>query len=221
MTSVSAMVGSLGDSSPSAAGAPGGRLITLEGTERCGKSTQAAILARKLDAVLTREPGGTALGERIRDLLLDPRSSPIGHRAEALLLAAARAQLVAEVVRPALESGRHVVSDRFSDSSLAYQGHGRGLPLQDLRLLSDWASAGLWPDVTVLVDVPEEVARDRRGTDVPDRFESEDRDFHRRVVEGYRQLAAAEPDRWRVVDGSGTVEAVAARVWDAISGVLA
>ena len=193
-----------------------GRLIAFEGREASGKSTQAALLAQRLGAVLTREPGGTALGEEIREILLNPVLVDLDPRAEALLLAAARAQHVADVVRPSLEAGRDVVTDRFSHSSLAYQGHGRGLGLDDVRHLSAWATSGLWPDVVVLVDVPEEVARARAQGQ--DRFESEDRSFHERVAEGYRQLAQEDPERWRVVDGCGTVDEVAARVWAAVGG---
>ena len=191
-----------------------GRLIALEGREASGKSTQAEILARRLGAVLTREPGGTALGERVRSLLLDPEIIAVDARAEALLMAADRAQHVIEVIGPALASGRHVVSDRYSHSSLAYQGHGRGLPLEEVRWVSDWASGGLSPDLVVLVDVPEEVARGRRvGSD---RFELEDQAFHRRVADGYRRLAAEDPELWKVVDGTGTVDDVAALVWAAV-----
>ena len=195
-----------------------GRLIALEGGEASGKTTQAEILAHRMGAVLTREPGGTALGERIRRLLLDASVTALDPRAEALLMAADRAQHVAETVRPALEAGQDVVTDRYSHSSLAYQGYGRGLPLEDVRAVSDWAAGGLWPDVVVLVDVPEHVARQRR--DATDRFELEDRAFHRRVVEGYHQLAAEDPDLWRVVDGSGTVEEVASRVWAAVGQLV-
>jgi dTMP kinase len=191
-----------------------GRLIALEGGEACGKSTQAAILAEALGAVLTREPGGTYAGERIRTLVLDPGAPPLEPRAEALLMAAARAQHVAEVVRPALDAGRDVVCDRFAHSSIAYQGYGRCLPLSEVVELSAWATEGLWPDVVVLLEVPEEVASARRGP--PDRFETEDEGFHQRVRSGYRALAAADPARWRVVDGSGTVEEVAARVQEAV-----
>ena len=191
-----------------------GRLIALEGPEASGKSTQASILARRLGAVLTREPGGTRLGERIRSLLLDAELTGVDARAEALLMAADRAQHVAEVVRPALDGGRDVVTDRYAHSSLAYQGHGRGLSLADLGQLTTWATSGLWPDVVVLVDVPAEVARSRRvGTD---RFEREDPSFHDRVAEGYRRMAAEDPACWRVVDGTGTVEEVATRVWSAV-----
>ena len=191
-----------------------GRLIALEGGEACGKSTQAAILAEALGAVLTREPGGTYAGERIRALVLDPGAPPLEPRAEALLMAAARAQHVAEVVRPALDAGRDVVCDRFAHSSIAYQGYGRCLPLSEVVELSAWATEGLWPDVVVLLEVPEEVTSARRGP--PDRFETEDEGFHQRVRSGYRALAAADPARWRVVDGSGTVEEVAARVQEAV-----
>ena len=191
-----------------------GRLIALEGGDASGKSTQAEILARRLGAVLTREPGGTALGERIRKLLLDAEVTVLDARAETLLMAAARAQHVTETINPALEAGRPVVTDRYTHSSLAYQGHGRGLPVEEVGRVSDWATGGLSPDLVVLIDVPEEVARLRRvGTD---RFELEDQAFRRRVAEGYRRLAAEDPDLWRVVDGTGTVEEVAGLVWAAV-----
>ena len=193
------------------------RLIAFEGGEACGKSTQAALLAARLGAVLTREPGGTAVGERVRAVLLDTGIDHLDPRAEALLMAAARAQHVAEVVAPALAAGRDVVTDRFSHSSVAYQGYGRGLPLDEVRDLSAWATGDLWPDVVVLLDLPAAEAEARRGH--PDRFEAEGADFHRRVEAGFRALAAADPARWRVVDGSGSVEEVAARVWEAVCGV--
>lgn len=194
-----------------------GRLIALEGGEHCGKSTQSALLAQRLGAVLTREPGGTAVGERIRELLLDAAVAGLDPRAEALLLAAARAQHVAEVVAPALAAGRDVVTDRFSHSTLAYQGHGRGLRVSELRDLSHWAAAGLWPDLVVLLDLPPGVALGDAGP--PDRFESEDAGFHERVAEGFHALAAADPARWRVVDAHGSVEEVAERVWGAVGPV--
>jgi dTMP kinase len=196
-----------------------GRLIAFEGGEACGKSTQAARLATRLGAVLTREPGGTAIGERARDLLLDPAVVGLDAKAEALLMAAARAQHVAEVVRPALDAGQDVVTDRYAHSSLAYQGYGRGLPVDDLRQLSTWATGGLWPDVVVLLDVPDEVARSRSA--FTDRFEGEGGGFHERVAAGFRELAAAEPDVWVVVDGVGSVDEVAERVWAAVQGRIA
>lgn len=192
-----------------------GRLIALEGGEGCGKSTQAALLAERLGAVLTREPGGTAVGERVRDILLDVSVVDLDPRAEALLMAAARAQHVAEVVEPALASGRDVVTDRYAHSSLAYQGFGRGLDLDEVRRLSDFATRCLWPDLVVLLDVPADVAHSRLGS--LDRFESEDAGFHERVVTGFRTLAAMEPERWVVVPATGTVEDVAALVWEVVS----
>lgn len=192
-----------------------GRLIALEGGEGCGKSTQAARLATRLGAVLTREPGGTAVGERVRDLLLDPALVGLDARAEALFMAAARAQHVAEVVEPALAAGQDVVTDRYAHSSLAYQGYGRGLDVEAVRALSDFATGGLWPDLVILLDVPADVAAARLGP--LDRFEAAGAEFHRRVVEGFRALAAAEPDRWVVVSGVGSVDDVAERVWQAVS----
>jgi dTMP kinase len=190
------------------------RFIAFEGGEGSGKSTQAALLAARLGAVLTHEPGGTEVGARLRAIVLD---SPVvmEARAEALLMVADRAQHVAEVIRPALDAGRDVVSDRFTGSTLAYQGYGRGLPVEELTLLSRWATGGLEPDVVVLLDVPAEVAAARMRRTL-DRMEAAGSEFHRRVVEGYRALAAADPDRWRVVDGSGTVDDVEALVLKAL-----
>lgn len=192
-----------------------GRLIALEGGEGCGKSTQAARLATRLGAVLTREPGGTAVGERVRDLLLDPALVDLDPRAEALFMAAARAQHVASVIAPALAAGQDVVTDRYAHSSLAYQGFGRGLDVEAVRALSEFATGGLWPDVVVLLDVPDDVAAARLGE--LDRFEAAGAEFHRRVVAGFRALAAAEPERWVVVSGVGSVDDVAERVWQAVS----
>lgn len=197
------------------------RLVVLEGGEACGKSTQAARLAPRLGAVLTREPGGTVVGERLRGLLLDPALGGDLHpRTEALLMAAARAQHVVEVVAPALAAGRVVVSDRFIGSSLAYQGYGRGLAQSDLAALSDFATEGLAADVVVLLDLAPTEAAARRGA-VPDRLEAAGEAFHARVQEGFAALAAADPDRWVVVDASGTVDEVADRVWEAVSARLA
>ncbi len=198
-----------------------GRFIVLEGGEGSGKSTQAGLLAARLGAVLTHEPGGTEVGARIRAIVLDPGlGSPLDPRAEALLMAADRAQHVAEVIAPALARGDDVVSDRFTGSTLAYQGFARGLDVDELARISAWATAGLEPDVVLLLDVPPEVAVPRMGG-APDRMESAGDDFHRRVAEGYRALALADPRRWVVVDGSGTVDAVAGRVADALAAVAA
>ena len=195
---------------------PAGRFIAFEGGEGSGKSTQAALLARRLGAVLTHEPGGTEVGARIRAIVLDHVVELINPRTEALLMLADRAQHVAEVVRPALAGGGDVVTDRFSGSTLAYQGYARGLDVAELAWLSQWSAGGLEPDVVVLLDVPVEVAAIRMKQD-PDRMEAAGDDFHRRVAEGYRVLAAADPDRWRVVDGSGSVEHVEALVQKALA----
>ncbi len=200
-----------------------GRFIVLEGGEGSGKSTQAAMLAGERGALLTREPGGTALGVRLRELLLSSGAvggvAPIDDRSEALMMAADRAQHVAEVIEPALIGGRDVVCDRFIGSSIAYQGYGRGLDVDIVRAVSGWAAAGLWPDVVVLLHVPEEVALQRTGG-ARDRIEAAGRDFHRRVSDGFLAQAEDEPDTWVVVDGTGTVDEVHERVLDAVVDVL-
>lgn len=201
-----------------------GRFVALEGADGCGKSTQAARLAARLGAVLTREPGGTAVGERVRGLVLDPSLTGLDPRAEALLMAAARAQHVAEVIEPALRTGRDVVSDRFTASSLAYQGWGRGLGADAVAGLSAFATRGLEPDVYVLLCVPgvEAGTRARRRTprSAVDRFESETVEFHDLVSAGFGELAAADPRRWLTVDGVGSPDEVEARVWSAVGGRL-
>ncbi|HUF31782.1 MAG TPA: dTMP kinase [Acidimicrobiales bacterium] len=193
-----------------------GRLIALEGGEGCGKSTQAALLAERLGVLLTREPGGTAIGEQVRALLLDPATAGLAPRAEALLMAAARAQHVAEVIRPALDAGRDVVTDRWVGSSLAYQGHGRGLPVADVAAVSAFAVDGVTATVVVLLDVPAGEAAARRSGTSADRLEREGGGFHGRVAEGFAALAAADPGRWVLVDGTGDPAEVAERVWAAV-----
>lgn len=188
-----------------------GRFVVLEGGEGSGKSTQARLLADHLGAVLTREPGGTALGEQIRSVLLDPGSVPVEARAELLLMVAARAQHVAEVIVPALEGGRDVVSDRFSGSTVAYQGYGRGLPLDEVGQACRLAAGNLEPDLVVLLDVPPAVAEARRDRD-EDRIEGAGRAFHGRVRDGFLCLARAAVPTWAVLDGSGTVDEVSRAV---------
>lgn len=189
-----------------------GRYIAFEGAEGCGKSTHAARLAGALDAVLTRETGGTPIGARIRDILHDTSVDDLSHRAEALLTAADRAQHLEQVVVPALTAGRHVVSDRTVYSTLAYQGYGRGLPLDDVRRINDWAIDGRWPELVLLLDAaPDVLERRMRGRQL-DRFEQEDPGFHQRVRDGFRDMAAAEPARWVVIDGALDIEAVAAAI---------
>jgi dTMP kinase len=200
--------------------------LTFEGMEGCGKSTQAQRLCARLsnDALLTCEPGGTALGQSIRELLLEPSRGRMSPVAEALLYLADRAQHVAEVIRPALDAGRTVVSDRYVDSTLAYQGYGRGLPLDLLRAVAELATGGLRPDLTLFLDVPVALGLERVGKrGRHDRLESERLEFHERVRRGYLDLIAREPQRWVLVDGQGSEDEVAARVDAAVerAGVLA
>ena len=200
-----------------------GRFITFEGGEGCGKSTQVRRLAdelmrRGVPVLLTREPGGTRLSELIRSLLKEETEDPPVDRAELLLFLAARAQLVAETIRPALEAGTWVVSDRFSDSTFAYQGYGRGLPLNELQLMNGFACEGLRPDLTLLLDVePETAAARLRGREEAtgtgaDRIELAGEDFHRRLRAGFLEMAAAEPDRIRRIDANGAPDEVFAAV---------
>jgi dTMP kinase len=200
-----------------------GRLIAFEGVEGAGKSTQLELLRRALEGrgrevVVTREPGGTPAGERIRGLLLDP-AAELHPRTEALLFAAARAELVERVIRPGLERGAVVLCDRYLDSSLAYQGGARGLGRGPVEEVNRFATGGLLPDLVVLLDLdPAEGLRRRRRD--PDRIEGQDLDFHRRVRDAFRDLAAADPKRFAVVDGSAPVPEVAARIEAAVIGLL-
>ena len=188
-----------------------GRLIAFEGIDGCGKSTQARLAAERLDALYTFEPGDTELGASLRRLVLDS-DGVLSPRAEALLLAADRAQHVDQVLTPALEAGRWVVTDRFNGSTLAYQGAGRGLDADSLDRVLSFATGGLAADLSILIDVPTNVAQGRSGSAQPDRLERLDANFHRRVAEGYRLLAARDPGRWAVVDGTGSIEEVASEV---------
>ena len=204
-----------------------GRFVTLEGGEGCGKSTQArrlkaALEAEGLEVVLTREPGGTPLAEEIRRLIKDPAPDPPCDRSELLLFLAARAQLVRNVIRPALAAGKWVVSDRFSDSTLAYQGYGRGLPLALVATANDFACEGLKPDLTLLLDVaPETAAARRRAREAAtrtaaDRIEREGGGFHERIRRGFAELAEAEPGRVLTIDASGTPDEVWERIWKSL-----
>jgi dTMP kinase len=184
-----------------------GVLITVEGVDGAGKTTLVAGLAEALEAVVLREPGGTAVSERIRALLTDP-GLDIDPRAEALLYAAARAQLVAEQLRPLLESGATVVLDRFVDSSLAYQGAARGLGVEDVRALNAFGTGGLQPDRTLLLRVDPEVARARISDRTADRLEREGADFFAAIASAYDALAAAEPERIVVIDAGQPPAAV-------------
>ena len=194
---------------------PSGRFITLEGIDGAGKSTHAAWLAAHLlaagDAVLvTREPGGTPIGEKLRDLLLH---EPMSHESEALLMFCARREHVDRVIRPALLRGEWVISDRFTDATFAYQGGGHGVPMERLRSLEDWILGGFRPDLTILFDVPPEVSRARldkaqREGRVLDKFEREAGAFFARVRAAYLDRARAEPGRFRIIDSTAPIEPV-------------
>lgn len=196
-----------------------GKFITIEGVEGSGKTTQAALLAdylrrQNVQVVETREPGGTRVGESIRELLLSPLHQGLAPTAELFLFLAARAQLIHEVISPALSSGAWVVCDRFSDATLAYQGHGRGIDIKSIRNLNESATGGLKPDLTVLLDldidtgIKRAVAAKREFAASGDRMENENREFHRRVREGYLELARPEPDRIKVIPVSGSIQDV-------------
>ncbi len=188
-----------------------GRLIAVEGIDGCGKSTQARLLADSLGAVLTYQFGATDVGAVIRRVLLDPANHNLNVRAEALLIIADKAQHTAEIVEPELRAGNDVVTDRFTASTLAYQGYGRGLDLEDLSAMMHFATAGTSPDLNVLLRIDPEVAARRLGP-TRDRFEEVGNGFMERVDLGYRSLADADPSRWAVIDASGTVDEVAARL---------
>ncbi len=200
--------------------------ISFEGLDGSGKSTQAVMLAAALRArdrfvLETREPGGTPLGERIRELILDPSSPAPTPRAMALLLCAARAQLVEEVIRPALESGTIVITDRYADSTIAYQSFGLGLNREALEALTSFTTTGVRPDRVILVDIEPETAMQRsknRGS--RDRFDAQTLAFHRRVRDGYEYLVAREPEIWSRVDGAQSVETVHRCVLAAVEPIL-
>jgi dTMP kinase len=199
--------------------------ITFEGGEGSGKTVQARALHRNLvrlnvPVVLIHEPGGTPLGDRIARLLKWAREVDISPFSELLLFNTSRAQLVAEVIRPDLASGQIVVCDRYTDSTVVYQGYGRGLDMEIVRSTNSAATGGLIPDLTVLLDVPVEVGFARKGVTVRDRFEQEDIAFHQRVREGYLKLAQAEPERWLVVDGCQSRARIAKTIWRKVDRLL-
>lgn len=200
--------------------------ITFEGPEGGGKSTQLRLLAAALrehgyEVVVTREPGGTPIGDAIRQLLLATNESqPVGARTEALLFAAARAQLVDDVIRPALARGAIVLSDRFGDSTLAYQVGGRRLPEPAIRQLLEFATGGLTPDLTFLLDLGVEAGRRRKAREVADRLEREEAEFHERVRAAYLELAAREPQRFVLVDATRPVEEIARTIRQRVDAAI-
>ena len=197
-----------------------GLFVTFEGIDRSGKTTQAKLLIDALgdEALGVREPGGTAAGERVRELLKDP-AIELSREAEALLFAAARAELVRQVIRPALAAGRVVVSDRFLDSSLAYQGAARGLGVDEVAAVNALATGGLRPDLTILLDLDHDAAFARAGEE--DRFEAEGAELQRKVAAAYAELAAAEPERWLRIGADRPAEEVHAEVLAAVQAARA
>jgi len=201
-----------------------GLFITFEGGEGCGKSTQSRLLLKRLEqqnvpVVLTHEPGGTSLGNELRKTLKRKRDSSISPQAELFLLAASRAQLVAELIRPALEEGKVVLCDRFTHSTMVYQGYGRGLDFTAIKMVNNMATRYLNPDFIILLDISPEQGLARKQS-LKDRFELENLSFHRRVREGYVKMAAAEPDRWLVIDASLPKGKIAEIIWDRVSQLL-
>lgn len=203
-----------------------GRFITVEGIEGAGKSTQMDVIGQFLDAkgirvVVTREPGGTLLSEAVRELLLNPDNRGMSTDAELLLVFSARAEHLHKVIRPALESGDWVLSDRFTDATFAYQGGGRGIEAARIAALEEWLQGGLAPDLTLLLDVSVEAGMARiAGRGQPDRFEREDREFFQRIRASYLQRAAAEPRRFRRIDATASLDQVSREVLDAVGALL-
>ena len=195
-----------------------GLFVSLEGCEGCGKSTQAKILYNKLlsiniPAILTREPGGTPLGNQVRDLLKVQRNFNINPLAELFLFATARIQLVQDVIKPALFSGKVVICDRFADSTAVYQGYGRGLDLTLIESINKIATGELQPDITLLLDTSPELGLQRKRNSKDDRFERENADFHRKIRDGYLEMAQKEPVRWFVLKPGQTIEEVSKLIW--------
>ncbi len=194
-----------------------GRLITFEGIDGSGKSTQIARLQQSLEArgyqvVVVREPGGTPISESIRELLLHTDSAELHPRTEALLFSAARSQLVHEVILPALAAGNVVICDRYADSSIAYQGYGRDLPLEEIITTQKFATSDLRPDLKVLLDIPVEISSERKAQDPADRMEGAGRTFMARVREGYLQLARSQPEEWLIVTEQTSAEKIAEEI---------
>ena len=191
-----------------------GKFITIEGIEGVGKSTNMAVLVERIEAaghavLTTREPGGTPFAEDIRDILMNRGDEPVPEIAELLLMFAARSFNVTNVIRPALEAGTWVVCDRFTDSTRAYQGGGRGISMETINRIADWVHGDTWPDLTFLLDAPVNVGMARAGSrSEPDRFEQEQHEFFERVRASYLELAEAEPDRFVVVDTTRDIEQV-------------
>lgn len=199
--------------------------ITFEGPEGSGKTTQLKLLAewlreRGCDVLATREPGGTAISEAIRGILLDPTHTEMQPEAEILLFSAARVQIVAQVIRPHLQGGGIVLCDRYADSTLAYQGYGRGLDLDTLRTITAFATDGLVPDLTIYLDIAIEEGLRRKVPQEWNRLEAQALAFHQRVREGYLEIAAGEPDRWLLVNAFQPIADIQAAIWERIEVLI-
>jgi dTMP kinase len=199
--------------------------ITFEGSEGCGKSTQAKALWRKLVRLgipveLTHEPGGTALGNQLRRILKRGRQDKISPLAELFLFAACRIQLVTEVIRPSLQQGKVVICDRFADSTTVYQGYSRELDLDTVKKINDLATQGIKPNLTILLDIPIQKGLGRKQYATNDRFESEDIAFHNKVRDGYLKLAAVEPERWLVIDATLPRATIGKIIWDRVNQLI-
>ncbi len=200
-----------------------GIFISLEGIEGTGKTTQSRLLSEVLiekgyEVVLTHEPGGTAIGDRIREILLHVNHGAMSYMTELLLYNAARAQHISEKILPAIKAGKIVITDRFIDSTVAYQGYGRGIDIQLIKSINNIATEGVKPDLTIIFDLDVETGMKRnRGINKIDRLELEDIEFHRKVRDGYLKIANEEPQRIKVIDASTSIEDVRAKVWEIIS----
>lgn len=203
-----------------------GIFISMEGPDGSGKSTQIALLKEELESrgfetLITREPGGTVISEKIREVILNKNYTEMGYMTEALLYASARAQLVTEVIAPALEAGKAVISDRFIDSSAVYQGMARGLGVDNVYKINGFATQGIMPDLTIHLDLPAKVGLDRaKGRAALDRMELESVAFHEKVAQGYRDLAALDPKRIRTIDATRSIEMIHAEIMEHIKNLL-
>lgn len=201
-----------------------GLFISLEGIDGCGKTTLKEQLEnhlnKKYEVLMVREPGGTEISEKIRGMLLDIRNEGMLARTEAFLYAAARSQLVEEIIRPALESGKVVIADRYMDSTIAYQGYGRGLDIDFLKELNTLCTAGLTPDLTLLLDIDPQEGQRRRRQEIPDRLEKEGLDFQSRIRSGYLQIQQQEADRIKLLNGTQSIPEVCEKALDFIKSIL-
>ncbi|KJS87913.1 MAG: thymidylate kinase [Peptococcaceae bacterium BICA1-8] len=203
----------------------GGIFITLEGCDGSGKTTQVDLLKKRLKeleipCLVTREPGGTPISEKVRSIILDEQNNSMVWRTEALLYAASRAQLIGENIVPSLNNGIHVICDRYVDSTLAYQGYGRGLNIDDLIAINDFATSGLKPHLTILLDIKPEEAIQRFSRRKTDRLEKEKLEFHQRVREGYLQIAKKEPDRFKIINALESIKEVHEEILNKVLSTL-